>query len=381
MMFKRLLNLPLQGSSSIFLFGPRGTGKTSWIKTNMPDALYFDLLDFSIYSSLLANPSRLENLIPPNYTGWIVIDEIQRIPELLNQVHRLIESRKLKFLLTGSSARSIRRKGVNLLAGRALTYNMHPLVVQEIGDDFSLPHALSYGMLPMAVTHEDPKKYLESYIQTYLQEEVSHEGLTRNLSAFTRFLEVASYSQGQLLNVSEIARELGINRLVVANYFDILDDLLLAVRISPFNVRAKRKMIAHQKFYFFDTGVYRFLKPSSLLDTQEEAEGCALESLFFQSLRAINDYYALDYSLHFWRTQQGAEVDFVAYGPKGLHAFEIKRSSTVTPKALKGLKQFGEDYPEAKLHLVYIGKHKEYHDAITVWPMEELLRQLPVLLS
>jgi predicted AAA+ superfamily ATPase len=218
-------------------------------------------------------------------------------------------------------------------------------------------------------------------VQTYLQEEVAQEGLTRNLSAFTRFLEVASYSQGQLLNLSEIARELGINRLVVANYFDILEDLLLAVRISPFSVRAKRKMIAHQKFYFFDAGVYRFLKPAGLLDTQQEAEGCALESLFFQSLRAINDYYALDYTLHFWRTQQGAEVDFIAYGPKGLHAFEIKRSSTVTPKALKGLKQFGQDYPEAKLHLIYNGKQKEYYDDILVWPMQEALEQLPEILK
>ena len=381
MLFKRLLTLPLEGSSSIFLFGPRGTGKTSWIKTHLPDSLYFDLLDFSLYSSLLANPSRLENLIPATYSGWIVIDEVQRIPDLLNEVHRLIEGKKYRFLLTGSSARSLRRKGVNLLAGRALTYNMHPLVIQEIGADFSLPHALKFGMLPVAVTHSDPKKYLESHVQTYLQEEIVQEGLARNRGSFTRFLQAASFSQGQILNVSEIARELAINRLSIASYFEILEDLLLAVRISPFSLRAKRKMIAHQKFYFFDTGVYRFLRPMGLLDSQEGAEGIALESLFFQSLLAINDYFALDYKIYFWRTQQGAEVDFVLYGPNGLHAFEIKRSSTITPRSLKGLKQFGQDYPEAKLHLIFMGKQKEYHDAIVAIPLQEALQELPQILK
>lgn len=380
-MFKRLLKLPLQGKSSIFLFGPRGTGKTSWIKENMKNALYLDLLDFSLYSSLLANPSRLENLIPKKFDDWIVIDEVQKIPALLNEVHRLIELKKYKFLLTGSSARSLRRKGVNLLAGRALTYIMHPLVVQEIGEDFDFMHAVQFGLLPVAVQEPDAKKYLESYVQTYVKEEVLQEGLTRNIAAFSRFLEIASFSQGQLLNMSEIARELGINRLLVTSYFDILEDLLLGVRISAFTHRAKRKIIAHQKFYFFDNGVYRILRPMGPLDLPEEAEGAGLETLFLQSLLAINDYYELGYTVYFWRTQSGAEVDFVLYGPKGLHAFEIKRSATITSKALKGLKEFQEDYPQAQLHLIYLGKHREYYGDIEVIPFEEALKELPKLLS
>lgn len=380
-MFKRLLKLPLQGKSSIFLFGPRGTGKTSWIKENMKNALYLDLLDFSLYSSLLANPSRLENLIPKKFDDWIVIDEVQKIPALLNEVHRLIELKKYKFLLTGSSARSLRRKGVNLLAGRALTYIMHPLVVQEIGEDFDFMHAVQFGLLPVAVQEPDAKKYLESYVQTYVKEEVLLEGLTRNIAAFSRFLEIASFSQGQLLNMSEIARELGINRLLVTSYFDILEDLLLGVRISAFTHRAKRKIIAHQKFYFFDNGVYRILRPMGPLDLPEEAEGAGLETLFLQSLLAINDYYELGYMVYFWRTQSGAEVDFVLYGPKGLHAFEIKRSATITSKALKGLKEFQEDYPQAQLHLIYLGKHREYYGDIEVIPFEEALKELPKLLS
>jgi len=381
MTYERILKLPLDGTSSIFLFGPRGTGKTFWIKAHMPNALYLDLLDFSLYSSLLANPDRLEQFIPKSFNEWIVIDEVQRIPELLNEVHRLIENRKLRFLLTGSSARSLKRRGTNLLAGRALRYTMHPLVIQEIKEDFNLAHALTYGLLPVAVNHADPKKYLESYVQMYVREEVLQEGLTRNVGSFTRFLEVASFSQGQVLNVSEIARELSLNRLLVASYFDILEDLLLGSRISAFSLRAKRKVIAHQKFYFFDTGVYKVLRPMGPLDTQEEFEGSALETLFFQSLYAINDYYELDYKLYFWRTAAGDEVDFIAYGPKGLHAFEIKRSSTITGKSLSGLKAFGQDYPEAKLMVLFLGKHKEYHGNITAVPFEEALKELPQLLS
>jgi predicted AAA+ superfamily ATPase len=311
----------------------------------------------------------------------VILDEVQRIPALLNEVHRLIESRKTRFILTGSSARSLRKKGVNLLAGRALTYHMHPLTVQELGSEFQLNTVLQYGLLPAAIGHADPKKYLESYVQTYVREEVLQEGLTRNIGAFSRFLEVASFSQGNLLNCSEIARELSLNRLLVTDYFDILEDLLLASRISVFTQRAKRKMVAHQKFYFFDVGVFRALRPMGPLDSAAEADGAALETLFFQSLRAINDYFELGYKISFWRTSAGAEVDFVLCGPRGLHAFELKRAARVDSRELKGLKAFGEDYPEAKLTLVYLGKQKEYHGNITVLPLEDALKELPVILA
>jgi len=380
-MLKRLLSLPIKENRSIFLFGPRGTGKTSWLKTYMPDALYLDLLDFSIYNMLSAHPDRLENLIPKNVDLWVIIDEVQRVPELLNEVHRLIESRKIRFVLTGSSARSLRRKGVNLLAGRALTYHMHPLVAQELEQNFDFKHALTYGLLPSVIQYSDAKKYLESYVQTYLREEVMQEGLTRNIGAFSRFLEVASFSQGNVLNFSEIARELSLSRLTVAEYFQILEDLLLAVRIDVFTQRAKRKMVAHQKFYFFDVGVFRTLRPMGPIDTPEEVDGAALETLFFQSLRAVNDYFDLGYKIYFWRTSSGTEVDFVIYGPKGLHAFEIKRASQITNKMLKGLKAFKEDYPEAKLHVISLGKHKEYFGDIDIIPFEQALLALPQLIG
>lgn len=375
-----MLKLPLDGSS-IFLFGPRGTGKTTWIKQELPNALYFDLLNFNTYKDLLANPGRLADFIPKSQKDWIIIDEIQRVPELLNEVHRLIETYHFRFLLTGSSARSLKRKGVNLLAGRALQYHMHPFVIQELGTDFNLQRALPYGLLPMAVTGEHPQKYLETYVQAYIREEVLQEGLTRNISAFSRFLEVASCSQGALINTSEIAREVGVDRQVINNYFDILEDLLLSSRIAPFTKRAKRRMIIHPKFYFFDAGVYRTVRPMGPLDAREEAEGVALETLFLQHLQALNDYLELQYDIYFWRTSIGQEVDFIVYGEKGFHAFEVKSSAQITDKSLKGLKVFQEDYPEAKLHLINVGKQREYRNGINIISMQEALIDLPKILS
>jgi predicted AAA+ superfamily ATPase len=347
----------------------------------MKDAIYLDLLSTETHNSLAANPSRLEKLIPENYTGWTVIDEVQLIPELLNEVHRLIESHKFRFLLTGSSARNLRRRGTNLLAGRAFRYTMHPLVIQELDSTFNLQKAMLFGMLPSVFTNPEPKTYLEGYVQTYIKEEVIQEALTRNMGNFYRFLEVASFSQGGVLNIAEIARELSMHRITVANYFDILEDLLLAIRIPVFTQRAKRKMIAHQKFYFFDAGVYRTIRPMGPLDSPDEAAGIALETLFFQSLLAVNEYYRLDYRVYFWRTAAGDEVDFILYGPRGLHAFEIKKSSHLPGKALKGLKTFKEDYPEAKLWMLFLGTQKEYYEGITAIPFEEALKDLPKLLS
>lgn len=377
-----MLNLPLEHQSSLFLFGPRGTGKTSWIKANMPNALYIDLLQFQTYEELATNPGRLENIIAQATTAdWIVIDEVQRCPELLNEVHRLIELKKYRFLLTGSSARSLRRQGVNLLAGRALRYNMHPLIYQELGDAFNLEHALKFGLLPMTFEHQSPAQYLENYVQTYLREEVAAEGLTRNLITFTRFLEAASFSQGGLLNVTEVARDVGINRLTVANYFSILEDLLIAIQVPVFTKRAKRKVVAHAKFYFFDTGVYRIIRPRRPLDITEEIDGAALETLFLQSLRAVSDYNNLGYEIYFWRTQAGSEVDFITYGNNGFQAFEIKRSTKINNKDLKALKSFGEDYPEAKLYFLYCGNLKLQIDNITCLPFEMALKELPQILA
>ncbi len=374
-MYSRILKIPK--NKSFFLFGPRGTGKTTWLKKSFPKALYLDLLEAGLYNDLFAKPQRLENLIPPDFKDWIILDEVQRIPELLNEVHRLIESKKFKFILTGSSARKLRQKGVNLLAGRALTYHLYPLTTLELKEDFNLEHALQYGHLPSTFSEEDPPRYLESYIMTYLHQEVQQEGLTRNLAAFSRFLESASFSQGNLLNASEIGRDAGVHRKVVENYFTILEDMMMGYRLPIFSKKAKRRLIQHSKFYFFDVGIYRTLRPKGPLDHPEEIEGMALETLIFQELKALNDYENLDYKLYFWRTPNQLEVDFILYGSRGIKAIEVKRTNNIAPKDLRGLKAFLQDYPESKAYLLYGGDRKYYEDGIEIIPVNEFLQTLP----
>ena len=193
-MYSRLIQPPHR--KSFFLFGPQGTGKTTWVKSVFPKAVYIDLLEAELFNDLIANPQRLSNYIPPDFRDWVIIDEVQRIPDLLHEIHRLIETQRYHFILTGSSARKLKRKGPNLLAGRALTFSMHPLSVAELGGDFRLEHSLKFGQLPSVYTEADPQKYLEAYVKTYLEEEIRQEGLTRNLSAFARFLEAAVFLKG-----------------------------------------------------------------------------------------------------------------------------------------------------------------------------------------
>lgn len=380
-MYNRLLNIDPAGTQSMFLFGPRGTGKTSWVKSHFIDALYIDLLNTGIYNVLLAAPNRLESMIPPNFKNWIIIDEVQKIPELLNEVHRLIEHQKFKFILTGSSARSLRRRGTNLLAGRALKYTMHPFVCQELQQDFNLLHALKYGLLPNVVNNADPALYLETYVTTYLREEILQEGITRNLSEFARFLEVASFSQGNILNMSNVAREAAIAQKTVVAYFDIVEDLLLGMKIPVFTRRAQRQLVSHPKFYFFDVGIYRTIRPRGILDTEDEIDGAGLETLVLQHLLAINDYYRLGYQIYFWRTRNNVEVDFILYGEHGLHAFEIKRKTKLDHKDFSGLKAFAKDYPMAQLTLIYGGSEIFYVDNIKIMPLEQALFVLPQILQ
>lgn len=378
-MYSRIINIP--HDKSFFLFGPRATGKTTWLQKLFPTGLKIDLLESELYNLLLASPSRLEELIPPRFNDWLIIDEVQRIPELLNEVHRLIEQRKIKFVLTGSSARRLRAKGVNLLAGRALTRFMHPLTAGELGSDFSLRNSLKFGHLPAIYSEPDPVDYLASYIRTYLREEVQQEGLTRHLQTFARFLEAASFSQASTLNITEIARECRANRKLVEEYFYILEDLLLAHRLPVFTKRAKRRMAAHPKFFLFDVGVYRAIRPKGPLDSPEEIDGSALETLVFQELRAVNDLYRLGYELYYWRTSNGREVDFVLYGEAGLIAIEVKRAAKIRTREFRGLKAFAKDYPQADLYMFYGGDKEMFVDNVNLIPVKQAITTLPALLG
>ena len=378
-MIQRLVT-PIE-KQSYFLFGPRGTGKTTWVKSRYPQAVYVDLLDAQIRNQLTIDPGRLKKYIPDSYCGWIILDEIQLVPDLLNEVHRQIFAGKNKFILTGSSARSLRRKGVNLLGGRALTRTFHPLTAVELGEKFDIIKALQYGHLPLAVLGKEPTAYLQSFVMNYLTNEVKQEGLTRNMGAFSRFLEVASFSQGNVLNYSEVAREAAIDRQVVAGYFDILDDLLVGIRLPVFTRKSKRKLIVHQKFFYFDAGVYRAIRPMGPLDAPESVSGAALETLVFQEVRAINEALNLGYGLYYWRTVNKVEVDFILYGPRGIIAIEVKCAPRIKSDMFSGLRAFGADYPMAKCFLVYGGERREYHKGVDIIGATDFLKTLPEILK
>ena len=358
---------------SFFLLGPRGTGKSTWIRASVPSALWIDLLDEATFLELAGHAERLGPMAAAARSKVIVIDEVQKLPALLDEVHRLIETARLRFVLTGSSARKLRRSGANLLAGRARTITMHPFTPAELGTKFDLAHAIRYGLLPTPWVDDDPDAYLKSYVGTYLREEVQQEALVRNIAGFRRFLEAASFSQGHVLNMQAVAADCGINRKTVETHFDLLEDLLLAVRIPVFQRRARRRLTAHPKFFLFDAGVYRALRPRGPLDAPEEIEGAAIETLLFQVLRAENANRDLGYEIYFWRTADDREVDLVMYGERGLHAFEIKRSSRFREADLASLQLFCNDYPEARGHFLYGGDRRYRFDRIEVLPLEEAL--------
>lgn len=358
-----------------FLFGPRGTGKSTWLRQTMGDALWIDLLDPEAQRVYQARPERLKELIAAYPAARdVVIDEIQKAPALLDVVHALIESdRWLRFVLTGSSARKLRRGGFNLLAGRLVETTMHPFMAVELGAAFNLDRALRFGMVPLVTQSPDPEAVLRTYASLYLREEVQAEALVRDIGAFSRFLEAISFSQGSILNLAQVGRECQVGRKTVEGYLDILEDLLLCFRVPVFTKRAKRHLVSHDKFYYFDVGVYRSLRPSGPLDRPEEIEGPALEGLVAQHLMAWAAYRESPARLYYWRTKSGSEVDFVVYGPDTFWAVEVKRSGSIHGKDLRPLRTFCQDYPEAKACLAYLGRERLLIDGILCIPCRELL--------
>jgi predicted AAA+ superfamily ATPase len=363
---------------SFLLLGPRGTGKTWWARKHYPDALWVDLLDPATLRELSARPERLEEQASANPKVLdIVIDEVQKLPELLEVVHRLIEQKKeRRFILTGSSARKLRRGGVNLLGGRAVQRSMHPFMASELGKRFDLATALQQGMLPLVFSASDPTDTLRAYNGLYLREEVLAEGLVRNVGGFSRFLEAISFSQAAPLNLASVSRECQVNRKTLEGHLEILEDLLLCFRLPVFTRRAKRAMASHPKFFFFDAGVFRSLRPSGPLDRSEEIDGAALETLVGQHLRAWCENSEGDHQLYYWQTRTQMEVDFVIYGPSGLYALEVKNAARVRNEELRPLQAFGEDYPESRRILLYRGKERFLSKEVLCMPCENFLRAL-----
>jgi predicted AAA+ superfamily ATPase len=366
-------------TNSYFLFGPRGTGKSTYFHCIPPEAIWVDLLKPADLRSFMARPERLEELVLGNPTKTVVvIDEIQRAPGLLSVVHGLIETKRgLKFILTGSSARKLKRVSADLLGGRALKCSLLPFMAAEVGDLFSLTRALKIGLLPLIFNNANPQDVLQAYVSLYLHEEIQAEGLVRNIDDFSRFLEVISFSHAATLNVANIARECEVKRKTVENYLQILEDLLLAHTLPVFSKRAQRELSSHPKFYLFDTGVFNALRPRGPLDNENEINGAALEGLVFQHLLAWVDYTTNGkHELYFWRTRSGVEVDFIIYGTNGLWALEVKNSKCIRSEDLTGLESFLIDYPEAQAMLIYRGDECLKIKNVLCIPCDIFLQQL-----
>lgn len=375
-MFTRLLPPP---KNSIFLFGPRGTGKTTWIKQNFAEAAFYDLLNTSETIRLSREPSLLYRELQALPNGsWVVVDEIQKVPSLLDEVHRLIEEKKLRFILSGSSARKLKRGGANLLAGRAVHKHLFPLVSKEVHFECDPKQALQFGMLPPAFTRTDKKEYLMSYAETYLQEEIRAEALTRNIGSFARFLEVAARQNGQVTNVSSISRDAAVARQTVEGFFEILQDTLLGDWLHPWKLKRATKQIAHPKFYLFDPGIARALSGRLPYPPTSEEAGPLLETFLLNELKAFLSYSGLFYPLYFWSSHDQVEVDFFVETQKGFVAIECKSAEKWDGRFGKGLRRIGEEFKKNKVRGVgvYMGARKLLQDGIEIFPFETFLKAL-----
>jgi len=366
--------------SAFFLLGPRQTGKSYLLKNPLPEKTwYINLLETDTFQDFLLRPSRLREIFSTkkNDIEMIIIDEIQKIPNLLDEVHLLLEEEKIKFILTGSSARKLKKQGVNLLGGRAQHIHFHPLVYPEIISDaeFDLVKILSFGTLPKVYLAKAPDKLLKSYCGTYLKEEIVNESLTRNLPAFSRFIEVAASCNSEILNYSQIASDAQVPKSTVIEYFSILEDTLIAKKVTPYLYTQKRKPLETPKFYFFDIGVARRMAGfTTKLDPSLNNAGKEFETYLFHELSTYIDYHFLDESISYWRTvTQQFEVDFVI-GNKV--AIEVKLSKNIQENDLKGLKALTDEVKIKKLIIVCRENEKRILNGVEIYPYEMFLKEL-----
>ena len=375
-MYARLLPTPTR---SVFLFGPRGTGKTTWIRDRFPTAATYDLLDTREALRLSKTPDALYRELAALPAGsWAVIDEVQKVPELLNEVHRLIESHGLRFVLSGSSARKLRRRGVNLLAGRAITTTLFPLVSAELDFDLDIERALSYGTLPTVLVGGDPLDYLRTYAETYLVQEVQAEALTRNLGTFARFLEIAARQNAQATNATSIARDAGIDRRTVQSHFAILADTLIGYWLPAWKLKSATKQVQQSKFYFFDGGVVRALSGRVPYPPTQDERGPLVETLILNEIRAFLGYSGRHYRLHYWRSYDGAEVDVLCETAAGFAAIEIKAATRWDRRFNRGLHRVRQhlDPRETACYGIYLGQRAALWDDVRVLPVLDFLKRL-----
>ncbi|MGQ0508436.1 MAG: ATP-binding protein [Myxococcaceae bacterium] len=379
-MYPRRLSPP---SRSFFLLGPRSTGKTTWLREKFAEARWYDLLLEAELVRFIREPDRLrQELAKAAPRSWVVIDEVQRYPPILNAVHDFLSrgSQSPRFVLTGSSARKLKRGQANLLAGRALSRHFFPLVAQEFGlDGLDVERLLRFGCLPQivdAVDDAERRALLEAYGETYLAEEIRAEALVKNLASFSRFLEVAATMNGQITNVSSLARDSGVARPTVQGYFDVLVDTLLATWLPAFRPKARIKEVAHPKFFLFDTGAVRSLA-RRLREPLEAAErGPLLETYVLHELRAFINDADCGGDLSYWRTPSGFEVDFIWTRGGRRVAIEVKASNRWRKEEGAALKELTRSLPRVRAIGVYLGEHAHKDEEVNVWPLKSFLREL-----
>ena len=353
-MIGRILQISSELDGSIFLFGARQTGKSTMLRQQFPNAIYIDLLDTEVKGRLRRRPVLLYEMLhdKPENT-LVIIDEIPEVPELLNEVHRLIVNSRLLFILCGSSARKLKRKGKNTLGGRALPIYLYPFVSAEIAD-FDIDRAVNYGLIPPHDLAKNPTRQLSAYIQVYLKEEIKEEALVRNLDSFQRFLEVAALTDGEIVNNNNIAQDCGVSATTVSSYFDILEDTLIGYRVPAYRKVMKRRLVQAPRFYFFDVGVANYLRHRKDMVRGTDEYGHAFEHLVVQEIYAWMHYKHAEEELSYWRTYTGIEVDVVI--GEARVAIEIKSAEEVMGRHLKGLKAFGEEYPQSRRIIVSLDK-------------------------
>lgn len=365
---------PGNGNESCFLWGARQTGKSTLLKSRYPDALWFDLLLSDVYDRLRSRPSILrETVLADDANKLVIIDEIQFIPELLNEVHWLIVNENRKFILSGSSARRILRSDVNLLGGRAIRYQLFPLVSAEI-PDFDLPKALNNGLLPRHYLSDNARRLISSYVGSYLQDELIREAQIRKVGVFSRFLEAAAFSNAEMVNYSNIATDCGVSVHTIKSYFEVLEQTLIGRYVPVYQHRPKRRVIQAPKFYFFDLGIVNHLLRRGKIEPRSEIFGSAFEHFIYQEIYAHSHYSGLDYPISYWRTASQLEVDFIL----GEHqvALEIKGIDHISNRHIRGLKAFMEDYQVKKAILVCTEPMARLVDGIYILPWQDFLEQL-----
>ena len=373
-MFARYLSFQDIDNHSVFLFGARQTGKSTLIKDKFPHAKYYDLLKSDVFERLARAPWLFReelDLCMPN--ELVIVDEIQKLPLLLDEVHWLMHNRKLRFLLSGSSARKLKRSGVNLLGGRATREVLYPLVSAEI-PNFDVIKAINHGLLPQHYLMTNPQKMLQAYIANYLQEEIREEAQLRNLRTFTRFLEIAALTNGEIVNFTNIATDCGISSPTVKEYFSILEETMFGYFVPAFTKTIKRRLTQAPKFYLFDVGVVNYLMKRKSLQPGSLDFGKAFEHLIIHELSAYLSYSFSDATLSYWRTSNGYEVDAVLGDAQV--AIEIKSCDEVQSRHTKGLKAFSEEHPQARLIAVSLDPNPRRMNQVEIYPVVEFLRKL-----